>query len=192
MGLKKVEQSISGDGNYQADGNITVNNYKYASEEEKVSRGIIDEIFELVISKEGNNTHIEKALPEKLLKAEKKIKRNFKKTNEINEVSTYFKYAYSKVYLIEEAYKNIGIERGTDVQNNIHSHIFGVYKDLQNAHSNNLDILKALFKFFTPEGKAKDPLYDNIAKGFVLFFFDDCTIFEKTREEKNIQTVLKI
>jgi hypothetical protein len=115
-----------------------------------------------------------------LLKTEKKINRNFKKTNEKTEILDYCKFASEKIALIDKAFSNLNSQE----QNDIHTYILSRYCENRKNGSDNLNNFYSLFKHFIPPDKLNNPTYENIAKSFVLFFFQDCTIFEKTREEQ--------
>lgn len=191
--MANKRQSIKGHNNTQAETINNINNvYLTVEQQDVVDRGIIDKIFNNIISsiKEGQ-ANKEKGLSEVLLKSGKKIIKNFKTDADRDEVKDYYKYAYLKIGLIEENYKKIGIERGNDVQSDIHGYIHGLYTALKGKHNSSIEVLRELFKKLVPKGKEDNPLYVNIAKAFVLFFFDDCTIFEKTAEEKK-QTKLEL
>jgi hypothetical protein len=118
-----------------------------------------------------DNTHIS---------PEEKIQLNFKDEGDRNAVRQYLKFAYTKLHKIDEQIKIGGSERERQLQ----SHIFGKYRALKKSEMGNIEILEALFQDFVVKGKEENPEYTDIAKAFVLFFFDDCTIFEKTEEEK--------
>lgn len=191
--MANKRQAIKGNNNTQAETIVyTTNNYSATEQEEVVDRGIVDEIFNSIISSiQDGQSNKEKGLTEVLLKSGKKIIKNFKTDADREEVKDYYKYAYLKISLIEENYQKIGIERGNDVQSDIHGYIHGLYIELKGKHDSSILILRELFKKLVPKGKEDNPLYVNIAKAFVLFFFDDCTIFEKTAEEKK-QTKLEL
>jgi len=38
-----------------------------------------------------------------------------------------------------------------------------------------------------PNEKKNNPKYKNAAHAFILLFFDDCTIFEKTEKQKSVK-----
>lgn len=152
------------------------NNYVAYELDEESERTIIDEIFDHVIhvlkGYTGNPSRDQ-------IKLEEKIQLNFTNLEEQKAVQTYFNYALTKVKLIEE---RISVEE-VDVQQDLQEHVFGKYYELKTKGLTNMDILHNLIAEFTPVGKDKDPQYTGLARAFVLFHFDDCTIFEKTKRE---------
>lgn len=171
------EQKIEGNNNKQFTAE-TINYNCYATQEES-DQGVIDEIFQYVIANTNNSELIDKSRPEKLLRMERKITRNFKKAQERNEIKEYSRLAFEKIALIEKGFSNLEPQE----QNDIHSCIFSSYKENKKNGMDNLTNFYSLYKGFIPIGKSNNPQYQNLAKSFVLFFFQDCTIFEKTKQE---------
>ncbi|OFY22722.1 MAG: hypothetical protein A2W98_05380 [Bacteroidetes bacterium GWF2_33_38] len=155
--------------------------------DEKQELTIIDGIFNYVL-KQLNEGIGKDYKPDVNLNLPDKIKLNFKSTDEQEAVVEYFKYSFTKYDLIRRRFEILD----TEYQKDIHSHIFGVYQELKTNSLSNLDILHTLFKVFTPTAKKGNSIYMNLAKAFVLFFFEDCTIFEKTKAEKIQQTKLDL
>lgn len=139
--------------------------------------GIIDEIFKSVIKSLGSS----ESLPDKEhINLSKKIEINFKDEEERRRVQEYFKYAYTKIALIEKRIQ----EEDSEIQNDLHGHLFQRYNSLKDKGLNNLQILEELFSQFIIPDKKDNAEYTNLTRAFILFFFDDCTIFEKTESEK--------
>jgi len=139
--------------------------------------GIIDEIFKSVIKSLGSS----ESLPDKEhINLSKKIEINFNDEEERRRVQEYFKYAYTKIALIEKRIQ----EEDSEVQNDLHGHLFQRYNSLKDGGLNNLQILEDLFSQFIIPSKKDNAEYTNLTRAFILFFFDDCTIFEKTESEK--------
>jgi hypothetical protein len=140
-------------------------------------REVINEIFEGVIAhlRDGKER-----INKERINLEDKIKLNFKDESDREAVRKYFLYALTKVDLVEQRIR----QEDGDIQNDLHSHMFNKYYELKLRNSTNILILHQLFEMFVPARKEKSPVYLNLARAFVLFFFDDCTIFEKTNEEK--------
>lgn len=160
--------------------NIQAEKFNYQGdfkEEEELS--IVDEIFDYVLNeiKEGAG---DKFKPGENLNLTDKIKLNFKNIEEQEEVIIYAKAAILKRDLIKQKYQSAETEK----QKDLHSHIFGLYKEYKRAGKSNIEILDALFNDFTPKNRVDHSTYVNLAKALVLFFFEDCTIFEKTKAEK--------
>jgi hypothetical protein len=160
--------------------NIQADQFSYQGdfkEEEELS--IVDEIFDYVLNeiKEGAG---DKFKPGENLNLTDKIKLNFKNEEEQEEVIIYAKAAILKRDLIKQKYQSSETEK----QKDLHSHIFGLYKEYKRAGKDNIEVLTALFKYFTPKNRVDNPTYVNLAKALILFFFEDCTIFEKTKSEQ--------
>ena len=173
---KHVQKQKGGDNsqNLQAGRDLF---YIEVSESDQKDFGIIDEIFNNVIKDLQSNDH---QADREHVNLSKKIEINFSDESDRQRVREYFKYAYTKVALIEKRIR----EEEAETQKGLHSHIFGKYNALKDAKLSNIDILEELCKQFVITGKENNPDYTEIARAFVLFFFDDCTIFEKTDEEK--------
>jgi hypothetical protein len=140
---------------------------------------IVDEIFKYVISKIQDGTGLNYK-PEPSINLLEKIKLNFKSKSEQVEVNEYLKNAYLKTDIINRRFKLLDAEDQKDV----HAHILKEYSMLKRSKFSNIEILTALFSEFVPVGKSNNSRYQSLAIAFVLFFFDDCTIFEKTESEK--------
>jgi hypothetical protein len=181
----RERQKIEGDDNQTAGRDILVNNY-YASTAESINNTtIVDEILQYVKSTVSDHTTTKKGLPEKLLKTKAKISKNFRIAKEKEEVMQHFNFSYLKISLIEEKYRTLD----NSLQMDIHSQVYSVYQNLK-QNKTSIETLRNMFAYFLPPGKDRDPQYVAFANAFVLFFFDDCTIFEKTRQEKSLQITI--
>lgn len=145
--------------------------------EEAGEVSILDEIFRGVLAKVSDGATLP-AGPS--IGLNEKIELNFKDDKEQEEVADYVRAALLKMTLVEGTFKALGSES----QKDIGAHVLQKYNELKRQKRKNIDILTELFKEFTPAGHEKNPPYTNLARAFVLFFFDDCTIFEKTLAEK--------
>ncbi len=160
--------------------NIQAETFNYHSEfKEEEELSIVDEIFDYVLNEIKEGTE-DKSKPGENLNLRDKLKLNFKDEGERDEVGFYIKAATLKRDLIEKKFQSLDNEKQMD----LHTHIFGLYKEYKRSGGSNILVLTDLFKDFTPGNKAGNPTYDNLAKALVLFFFEDCTIFEKTKAEK--------
>jgi|GEM_PF-736559 hypothetical protein len=147
--------------------------------------GVITEIFEYVLGKlnegigddykDNENIHVND-----------KISLNFPDPEHAEEVKSYFNFAYLKIKLITSGYNNLD----TEDQKDISAFALYKYRELKSTTDTSIEILRKMVLDFTPETKRNNPKYLNLARAFVLFFFDDCTIFEKTVDEKTKQTKL--
>lgn len=167
--------------------NNTINNNTYTSvHQEEEEQIIIQEIFDNAIELlKIDSVSIKYKDDGRLTHTLKKIKINFKDKNHEDEVRRYFTNSFNKKNSIERYLVSLDSELQTDLEN----HIFGKYSQLKDT-KNSLEILRELFTIYLPSGKKNSPVYSNISQAYVLLFFEDCTIFEKTEEEINIQTDL--
>lgn len=178
---EKTKQGIEGNNNVQQSLQADViNNITNILDVSQSDNGILDEIFEYVRLNIKSQVLIDKSKPEKLLKAQKKINRNFRTALEKKEVETLYMLALEKASLIEKKFSEIDSHE----QKDLHSFMYGQYSKNRSALLSPMDNLQQLFTFVTPKSKEKNPQYVHCAKALVLFFFGDCTIFEKTRDEQ--------
>lgn len=175
---EQLKQSISGDNNKQYVAN-TVNVYESLAKEEELEQSIVSSIFQYVIENCKKNQQTPKAMPEKVLKIKKKISINFKTIGDKEEITEFCRLASDKIALIEKVFS----ELDADDQNDIHSYILSKYFKNKHLKMTNIDNFYALCDDFIPIKQKGNPKVEHIAKSFVLFFFQDCTIFEKTQEE---------
>jgi hypothetical protein len=193
-----AEQALKNYHNYYISQDITnsgsgvQNNYFYnnsgsVSNDTEEDLGIISEIFDYVLDKlktgigdDFNDT--------RNIFVDDKIKLNFPDKEDAEDVSGYFKFAYQKIGLITAKYRMLD----TEDQKDIAAFINLQYSKLKRSKSSNVEILHELFDHFIPAARKSNPKYVALSQAFVLFFFDDCTIFEKTIDEKTKQTNLPI
>lgn len=173
--IGKNEQAISGKGNIQAGNNA----YVTLDQSEKEDFGIIEEIINHVALKAGDGDTV-KSRAESLLDTQKKIELNFIEDSDRHEVQTYFTLAYSKLNLVETKFAALD----TEDQDDIHAYLLSRYKTLVGESDSSIEVLRKLFQEILPNGKKNNPKYINAAHAFILLFFDDCTIFEKTEKQK--------
>lgn len=175
-----MNDSINGNENILSNRDTYVNNF--ATDEKDY--GIITEIFEFVFKKINDDESTEtesSSVKDKLIRIKEKIELNFKNAKEQNEVKEYFTKLYTKIFFVEKAFQALNSEE----QNDIHFYISRIYNSLKRSDDNksSIQILNELSLSFIPESHSQNPTYNSIAQGIVLFFFDDCTIFEKTDKE---------
>ncbi|MDD2516351.1 MAG: hypothetical protein PHF26_03995 [Candidatus Gracilibacteria bacterium] len=159
---------------------IDINLSDTLTEEQELT--ILDYIFEDILKIIKNNT--DDYSYSTSIDLDKKIKINFSSKNDQDEVRDYLKYALSKLKLVND---RMAIEESSN-QDDIHSYIVSLYQKHKRSGETNIEILVSLFDDILPKTKKNDIHYQNLSKAFVLFFFDDCTIFEKTRSEKYAYT----
>jgi len=158
------------------------NNFTVTGEKDEL--GIIQNIFDKVLNDVNKAEYIEtesSKTRDKLIHIKEKIEINFKNNDEREEVKTYFTQLYSKISFVEKAFQVLDSEQ----QNEFHYYVMNNYKKLKRSDDNysQIQILDNLTKVFIPKNQTKNPAYQSVAQSIVLFFFDDCTIFEKTQIE---------
>lgn len=173
--------SVKGRNNIVAGRDVN-NVFQMQANTQEVELGVINDIFDFVI-KEAENLDLDiskKAFTsDRLIHILKKITINFVEKNEIDEVKQYFTDLYSKIHSVEKSFQALN----EDDQQSIHFYVSSKYFDLKRTEMKPIEILKKLADIFMPPTSVKNPTYVSIAQSIVLFFFDDCTIFEKTVDE---------
>lgn len=154
--------------------------YKELADTELKEMGIINEIFDYALLKirlgGGKNFTFKAGIH-----LNDKIILNFPNEREKKDIRDFFLQAYEKLALIQKIFQEID----PDLQKDCHAHIKDKYIEYKRSKIASFDILQRLVRDFTPRGREDDSQYTNLSRAFVLFFFDDCTIFEKTKEENN-------
>ena len=188
-------QTFNTQNNFNTGSGIQINNqvekivqkYYVNKNDEEQELSIVEEIFVHVNAKisEGVGKDYK---PDPSINLIEKIKLNFKSVEAREEVNTYFRSAFLKIDLIDKRFKILDPEQ----QKDIHAHLLKEYHLLKRDKGSNIEILTALFNQFVPNGKAGNSRYESLSIAFVLYFFDDCTIFEKTETEKQEQTKLQL
>ncbi|MBK9583412.1 MAG: hypothetical protein IPO48_16390 [Saprospiraceae bacterium] len=117
------------------------------------------------------------------MNTQEKIELNFTEESERQEVHNYFTFAYSKLSLVESKFSALD----TEDQDDIHAYLLARYKTLASQSNSNIEVLRKLFQEILPNEKKNNPKYKNAAHAFILLFFDDCTIFEKTEKQKSVK-----
>lgn len=169
-----MNKKIKGDGNFMADGNIYLN---YTPEEDY---GVIKTIFKYVLDKTESDQSDEPSLSrDKLIHINEKIILNFSENSEREVVRKYFTQLYLKISFVEKAFSSLS----NDEQSDIHFYIYSNYQEFKRESIKPIEILTKLSSTFIPSNQFKNPNFRSIAQAIVLFFFDDCTIFEKTPSE---------
>jgi hypothetical protein len=182
-----MKNSIEGHKNIVA--NRDVNIFQDSANRTENEIGVINDIFNYVleVTKEKELVDSKKALTtDKLIHINDKIKINFQKESDITEVKEYFTHLFSKIYAVEKSFQTLE----ENDQQDVHFFVSSNYYDLKREGEDNIQILKKLSNIFIPPNQIKNPSYFSVSQAIVLFFFDDCTIFEKTLAEMNLQTSL--
>jgi hypothetical protein len=182
-----MKSSINGNGNIIAKGDVTV--YHTTVNQNENEFGVINNIFNFVIEEAKNKefTKTKKGLTsDKLIHLNEKIKINFLKNNDISEVKDYFTRLFDKITAVEKSFQALD----ENDQQDVHFFVSSNYYDIKRVEEDRIKILKRLATIFIPPNQINNPSYVSISQAIVLFFFDDCTIFEKTEAEMNLQTNL--
>ncbi|MCT3906608.1 hypothetical protein HZQ01_14205 [Elizabethkingia anophelis] len=176
MDIKKI--GVDGNDNLTAGRDLYYTNAVNSDSE----IGIINEIFDFVVEKANQREIVPPPSDrKKLIMLEEKIKLNFKDEGLDQFVKEYFTRLYKYMTWVDKCFQSLPINTQEDIEN----YIFILYNELKTNKMDNSKILKELPNNFLPPSHSKNPLYVNISHAIVLFFFDDCTIFEKTKQEKN-------
>ncbi len=154
------------------------NDFEILEAKEKADINIIENIFDDVLKRINNQN--EYTNDYKMIKIKDKISLNFKSEEDKSEVEKYLKYAILKLELTRKRLS----EEDPESQNDIHSHIYYNYNKLKRKGLKNIEILHSLFEYFIPKDKIGFSEYENLTKAFVLSFFEDCTIFEKVKNNQ--------
>lgn len=141
--------------------------------------GIIAIIFKYVTDNIHECNNYDKSKPPAgWVKTSEKIQINFS-LSETQTVVGYYKYTLPKVRMIEQYFQTLDSEN----QAELHSHMFGMYSVNKANGMSPIDNLHKLFEAVIPANQKLNARYTSMAKSLVLFFFEDCTIFEKTLSE---------
>ena len=170
----------TGDGNISSGRDTFINQI----EATKNDYGVIEIMFEFVLKKIEDNDDTDtksSTTRDKLIHIKDKIELNFKTQVERSEVKEYFTKLYTKINFVEKAFQSLD----TEEQNDVHFYILNNYNSLKrnDDETSPIEILTELAHGFIPENQLQNPTYKSIAHAIILFFFDDCTIFEKTSKE---------
>jgi len=150
---------------------IGSNNFNQQIEMFKEDLGIIDKIYKEVLKK--SKSKISDIGNKDFTEVNKKIELNISEEKDRKEIKELLESIYEKVNLIEKTFSNLdkGDQREIiiDIREQYSERLKGFNGDVSKA-------LRDLFKHYIPKEKTKNPKYNNMARAFVLFFFDDCTI----------------
>lgn len=159
---------------------INLGNAFLAAElDESIEAEAINAIFDNVTARILARETKEAVDPDKdrRMKLKTKIQLNFKNEQEQESVTQFFFAALRLQPYIKD---RMQIET-PEMQEAISAYLFSKYDTLRSQQMESYAILQNLFQDF--EQGAPNVL-QNVIRAFVLFFFEDCTIFEKTPVEK--------
>jgi hypothetical protein len=174
----KNTQKAVGTGNLQAQRDINIFHQTFGENAASISLDveIFQEIFAYVLSmpKKPLVTSRDRTL----LDVASKIVLNFSDEPDQEYVRDCYKQGLPHIQTLEPYFQGLETEQQLDITSNI----LDSYHERRVAGLTSSQILIDLFRYYTPREKVDDPAYQRVAKAFVLLFFEDCTIFEKTKE----------
>ncbi len=136
--------------------------------------GIIGEIYKKVLKSPKQSLAMKKDY--NFLAINKKIEFNISDLGEQKRIKKLFEDIYDKINIIEKTFS----ELDSSQQRTIIIDVGEQYqKFIKKNNSNIVQTLEDLFNHYTAKTKSKNPEYNLLARAFVLFFFDDCTIGKK-------------
>lgn len=136
--------------------------------------GIIKEIYNKVLEKSKNNLLLNH--DNTFLEVNKKIEFNIPHVDEQKRIKKLFEDIYDKITLIEKTFSELDSSQQRIITIDLGEQYT---RALKNNSQNMVSTLDELFDHYTPKLKSKNPEYNLLARAFVLFFFDDCTIGRK-------------
>lgn len=182
-----MKNSIEGDGNITSGRDTFINKVELDSKDYGVIQTIFDHVLKRIKSENRVDNNKPYSATDKLIHIKDKIDLNFKNSHDREEVKNYFTQLFTKINFVEKAFQSLDSDEQTDV----HYYVLSYYNNLKRSDEalSPIQILTELTQIFIPEQHTQNPTYRGIAQSIVLFFFDDCTIFEKTKEEPRSPTL---
>lgn len=117
---------------------------------------------------------------ERLLHSKEKIELNFQGTSDADQVTEYLRHSLAYSDTIAEA---INQYPGLDPVD-LEDYMRDVYNKHKLKDSRSMHILLAMFDSLVPAEKADDIIYLSWSRRFVMKYFENCTIFERTKAEQ--------
>jgi hypothetical protein len=136
--------------------------------------GIIAEIYKKVL--DSPKASLAMSRDNHFIEVNKKIEFNISDPNEQKRIKKLFEDIYDKISVIESTFSNLDPSQQRTITIDVGEQY---HKFLKKNSSNMVETLEELFDHYTPKTKSKNPEYNILARAFVLFFFDDCTIGRK-------------
>ena len=179
---KNITNSGDGSDNITASDGSTVNkiNINIAQqqklEDKKVS--IIDNIIKNVVETINLEELELENTDNTVVGFSDKVKINFSDTEDQDQVIAFYRDALQEIVLIEKRIQ----QENNSYQRAITQTIRLEYNELRKSESNNMNILLSLIDKFYNANNIEEEFLEicrNVTIAFVLFFFDDCTIFKK-------------
>lgn len=136
--------------------------------------GIIAEIYKNVLENPKPSLSMEK--DSDFVAINKKIELNITDPEEQESVKELFENVYDRINIIEKTFSELDPSQQRSITIDVKEQY---RKSLKKNDSDMMQTLDDLINHYTPKSKSKNPDYNNLARAFVLFFFDDCTIGRK-------------
>lgn len=136
--------------------------------------GIIAEIYKSVLESPKQSLTMEK--DHNFVAINKKIEFNISDPEERKRIKKLFEDIYDKINVIEKTFSELDPSQQRTITIDIGEQY---QKFIKKNNSDMMQTLEDLFNHYTPKTKSKNPEYNLLARAFVLFFFDDCTIGRK-------------
>lgn len=141
---------------------------------------VINEIIRTCITKlEGESL---KPDPDNasLLHSKEKIALNFKDSGDADQVTNYLRNTLAYADLIGEAINDYPDLDSGDLED----YVRDVYNKHKLKDQRSMYILQSMFESFIPADKRDDIIYMSWSRRFVMKYFENCTIFERTELEQ--------
>lgn len=136
--------------------------------------GIITEIYKRVL--ENSKQSLAMGKDHNFVAINKKIEFNIPYPEEQKRIKKLFEDIYDKINIIEKTFSELDPSQQRTITIDVGEQY---QKFIKKNNSDMLQTLEDLFNHYTPKTKSKNPEYNLLARAFVLFFFDDCTIGRK-------------
>ncbi|MBU0894661.1 MAG: hypothetical protein KKB88_04420 [Nanoarchaeota archaeon] len=136
--------------------------------------GIIAEIYKSVLESPKQSLTMKK--DHNFVAINKKIEFNISDPEERKRIKKLFEDIYDKINVIEKTFSELDPSQQRTITIDVGEQY---QKFIKKNNSDMMQTLEDLFNHYTPKTKSKNPEYNLLARAFVLFFFDDCTIGRK-------------
>lgn len=140
---------------------------------------VISEIVAQCMSSMNTEQLGVKTTQELPLHIKEKIVLNFEDAAEADQVSRYIKNAMVYSSTINEVVNNFPDLDPADLE----EYMMDVYNRLESQNKNPMQILMEMFDYFIPKAHAGDLKYMSWSRRFVLKYFENCSIFKRSKRE---------
>jgi len=143
------------------------------------SIGIINDILAQCVEAMKDQQLATKTTQDLPVHIKEKITLNFEDAGEADQVARYIRNALVYASTINDAINNYPDLDSSDLE----EYMMDVYNRLESQNKKPMEILLEMFKRFTPPGKGEDLKYMSWSRRFVLKYFENCTIFKRSKHE---------